>query len=148
MDIRYITPDFAVSSQLSTADAALIAEAGFRKVINNRPDDEAEDQPDSLHIMTAVSKVGIGYLHVPISGGNYSDADVEEFNRALQDVSGPVLAFCRTGTRSTKLWALSQTGERSVDEIINLAKSAGYDLSDFLPLLEARAAIRLQGANT
>lgn len=139
MNFHYITADFAVTSQIEKSDAAEIAKSSFKKVINNRPDGEEKTQPDSQHILTAVSDHGIGYLYIPICDGIFSDGDIAELDQVIKAAQAPVLAFCRTGTRSAKLWALCETARRPVDEILALTKAAGYDLNDMKVSLEARA---------
>lgn len=146
MKIRQITAEFSVSPQIAKDDAPKIANLGFGKVINNRPDGEEDGQPSSMNIMTAVSSKGMGYLHIPISGSNISDQDISDFRQAVQSANGPVLAFCRTGTRSAKLWALCETEKRSVSDVIRLAAAAGYDLTDFSDRL-VRHAAKINGAN-
>ena len=140
MDIRDITPGFAVSPQISKEDAEAIAASGFCKVINNRPDGEEDDQPSSMNIMNAVSNQGVGYLHIPISGSDISSRDIADFRNALQSAGGPVLAYCRSGMRSTKLWALYEVEKRSVYDVIQMAARAGYDLTGFADQLAQHAA--------
>lgn len=139
MDIKEVTPEFSVSPQVDKEDAPAIAEAGFSKIINNRPDGEAQDQPASLHLMTAISNAGMGYLHIPIVGSQISQQDIDDFRQALGSSKGPVLAFCRTGTRSIKLWALSAAKDRSIYDIIQVAARAGYDLTDFSEQMRLQA---------
>lgn len=146
MQIKEVTPLFSVSPQIQKSDVTAIVAAGFSKVVNNRPDGEAPDQPPSLHLMTAVSNAGMGYLHVPIAGSNISAQDIADFRQALQSANGPVLAFCRTGTRSIKLWALCEAEHQSVYDVIRIAARAGYDLSDFSDRLAQHAA-RIEGVN-
>jgi sulfide:quinone oxidoreductase len=107
MKIAKLTPFLAVSPQIAEADLGALAAQGFRAVINNRPDGEAEDQPESAALAAAAGRVGLEYRHVPVVSGKITDDDVAAFARALDAVKGPVLAFCRTGTRSTTLWALA-----------------------------------------
>lgn len=140
MDIRELTPGFAVSPQIGKEDAASIAASGFCKVINNRPDGEEDGQPSSMTIMTAVSSQGVGYLHIPICGSDISSRDITDFRNALQSAGGPVLAYCRSGMRSTKLWALREVETRSVYDVIQIAARAGYDLTDFSDRLVQHAA--------
>lgn len=144
MQIQVVTPKFSVSPQIQKSNVPAIVDAGFSKIVNNRPDGEAPDQPPSLHLMTAVSNTGMGYLHVPVSGSNISAQDIAVFRQALQSANGPVLAFCRTGTRSIKLWALCEVDNQSVYDVIRIAARAGYDLSDFSDRLVQHAA-RIKG---
>lgn len=132
-DIRPVTEDFAVAPQLAPSDMAEAAAQGFKLVINNRPDGEAPDQPASAEMARAAHEAGLDYLHIPVVGGP-QPAQVEAVRQAVGSVDGPVLAFCRSGTRSIVTWAIGQaaSGERTRDELIRLGRDAGYDLSAVL----------------
>ena len=132
-DIRKVTDDFAVAPQLLPQDMAEAARLGFRLVINNRPDHETPDQPTSSEMETAAEAAGMRYLHVPVSGGPVLTA-IEAVHHATAHAHGPVLAFCRSGTRSIVTWSLGQLekGDRSRAELIALAHAAGYDLTSVL----------------
>ena len=140
MDIKYIAPDLSVSDQILPQDVGLAAAQGFRSIIINRPDGESGDQPSSKALVDAAARHGLEVRYVPVTPGNVTDADVTAFNSALNELPAPALAFCRTGTRSTTLWALSQAGHLSTDAILNTAGEAGYDLSGLKLRLEARDA--------
>jgi len=133
-DIRQVTPDFAVAPQLSPGDLAQAAADGFRLVINNRPDGEAGDQPGGAEMEAAARAAGMDYVHIPVVGGP-TPSQVEQNRAAIAGAGGPVLAFCRSGTRSIVTWSLGQqaAGERSRDELVSLGAAAGYDLSGTLP---------------
>ena len=134
-DIRPVTPDFATAPQLLPGDLAEAAAQGYRLLINNRPDGEAPGQPSGAQMQAAAQAAGMDYVHIPVVGGP-TPAQVEAFNAAIASAHGPVLAFCRSGTRSIVTWARgqAQTGERSRDELLGLGGQAGYDLSGALPL--------------
>ncbi len=136
--IKRLTPFIAVSAQLEPADMGALAAAGYRSVINNRPDGEAEDQPASAAIEAAARAVGLDYRHQPVVSGQIGAADVAQFRQLLDEVKGPVLAFCRTGTRSTTLWALAEAHHLDPDALLDTAKGAGYDLTALRPQLEER----------
>ena len=129
-DIRRVTPDFAVAPQLDPADLAGLAAEGFRLLINNRPDGEVPDQPSSTAMAAAARAAGMDYLHIPVSGGA-GPGQSEAMQAAVAGADGPVLAFCRSGTRSITIWAQGQAqgGSRPRDELIRLGRAAGYDLS-------------------
>jgi uncharacterized protein (TIGR01244 family) len=113
-----------------------LAGLGVRLIINNRPDGEEAGQPCSSEIEAAAKAAGLGYRHIPIAGG-FSQAQVEAMAEALEN--GPALAFCRSGTRSTYLWALARAGQgEDAETIVRAAAEAGYDLSPILPYLKAR----------
>jgi uncharacterized protein (TIGR01244 family) len=119
--------------QLVPADLPGLAARGIRLVVNNRPDGEEPDQPLSAEIEAAARAAGLDYLHLPIAGG-FPANRVEAMARALDE--GPLLAFCRSGTRSTYLWALARSslGVDS-DQLVRAAAEAGYDLSPLIPYL-------------
>lgn len=130
-----------VSRFITPADLPRAA-AGFATIVNNRPDSEEPGQASSAEIARAADDAGLDYVHIPVVASAITDAQVDAFAEALAARPAPVLAFCRTGTRSTMLWALANAGAMSVDEIIATARGAGYDLEALRPRLEARAAAR------
>jgi uncharacterized protein (TIGR01244 family) len=132
-DFRKVTDDFSVAPQIELEDIARAKAEGFVLVINNRPDGESPDQPTSAQMEAAAQAAGIAYAHIPVRGGPTPEqVDVEQ--RLLADATGPVLAYCRSGTRSIVTWSIgkAQAGERSRSELIDLGAEAGYDLSGVL----------------
>lgn len=129
-DIRQVTDDFAVAPQLAPEDMPEAAARGFKLVINNRPDGEALHQPSSAEMAEAVRAAGMEYLYIPVHGGP-GPGEVAAVHHAMHDAGGPVLAFCRSGTRSIVTWAFGQAmhGHQSRDELIDIGRQAGYDLS-------------------
>lgn len=140
--MKTLTASLSVAPQISPADVAGLAEAGYRAIICNRPDGEAADQPSFAEIAQAAAAAGIACHNLPIIPGQLSDADADAFGKLLEEVQGPVLAFCRTGTRSTTLWCLSKAGSVPTIEILGTAANAGYDLSSLTGRIEALAAQR------
>jgi uncharacterized protein (TIGR01244 family) len=132
-DFRKVTDDFSVAPQIAVGDVAVAAAQGFTLVINNRPDDEAPDQPSSAQMEAAARAAGLDYAYIPVRGGPTPD-QVEAAQAAIAGAKGPVLAFCRSGTRSIVTWSLgqAQSGARSRDELVRLGADAGYDLSGVL----------------
>ena len=132
-DFRIVTDDFAVAPQIAPEDLAEAAARGFTLVINNRPDGEAPDQPTSVEMQAAAQAAGLDYVYIPVSGGP-APAQVEAVLKAVAEAKGPVLAFCRSGTRSIVTWSLGQasSGGRPKDELVRLGAAAGYDLSGIL----------------
>ena len=128
MDIKDINKRISVSPQITAADVKAIADAGFRAIICNRPDGEGADQPTFEEIDTAAKAAGLETLYLPIVSGKVEDADAAKFGDALDALPGPVLAYCRTGTRSATLWSLSQAKSLPVSDILAATKSAGYDM--------------------
>ncbi len=129
MKIAKLTDGFSVAPQLTEQDLEAVAAAGFRLLINNRPDSEAQDQPTSAELSAAARRHGLDYRHVPVVPGQISDEQVAAFKEALADGQGPALAFCRSGTRSATLWALASADAMPPEEILKTARDAGYDLS-------------------
>ncbi|ADL00043.1 bifunctional protein tyrosine phosphatase family protein/NAD(P)/FAD-dependent oxidoreductase [Brevundimonas subvibrioides] len=138
MPFKALTPSLSVSPQLSEADVAQAARDGFRAIIDNRPDGEEPGQPSAAEMQALAASHGMGFAHVPTVGGKISDGDVAGMADALMRLDGPILAYCRTGTRSTTLWALTQAGAQPADALIATAAGAGYDLSALRTRLEPR----------
>ena len=129
MDLKKITEKTSVSPQITPDDIASIKEAGFRAIICNRPDGEGADQPSFEEIETAAKKAGLEAAYVPVTSGMVRDEDVEAFGAALKDLPRPVLAYCRTGTRSATLWSFHESKKRPMHEILAATKAAGYDMN-------------------
>jgi sulfide:quinone oxidoreductase len=129
MDPKVISADLSVSPQIAPDDVADAREKGFRAIICNRPDGEGPDQPTFQEIKAAAETAGIEARYIPISGGMVSDADVAAFGAALRDLPGPVLAYCRTGTRSATLWSLAQADAMPLPQILSATGAAGYDMT-------------------
>ncbi|MDF1776164.1 MAG: TIGR01244 family sulfur transferase [Rhizobiaceae bacterium] len=133
MDIRPITKKLAVSPQILASDVGYIADIGFRSIICNRPDGESPDQPSFSEIEAAAKKAGLEVRYLPIVAGQMQPGDPADFAAALTEMPGPVLAYCRTGTRSATLWALMQGAQgQSVSDVLEATKQAGYDMTDVM----------------
>ncbi len=138
MTFKSLTDSMFVFGQI---DDELIREAyeqGIRVLINNRPDGEMIGQPKSVDLERAAKALGMIYFYLPVIGGQLNMDTVEAFIEALNEADGPVLAFCRSGTRSTNVWALSQAGHMPSSEILERAASAGYNLSHLEPYLASK----------
>jgi uncharacterized protein (TIGR01244 family) len=129
LDVKRINDHISVSGQISPEDIATLKAEGFTTIINNRPDGEAPDQPAAAEVEAAARAAGLAYHHIPLGRDGVTAEMVEKTKAALEASEGPVFAFCRSGTRSTTLWALSQAGEMDAGEIIGQAAHAGYDMS-------------------
>jgi sulfide:quinone oxidoreductase len=141
MTIKLLTPALSVSPQLTEADIAQAARDGFRAIIDNRPDGEEPGQVSAADMERLAAAHGMAFAHVPVVPGKIGDEDVARMADALSRLDAPVLAYCRTGTRSTSLWALSQAGTLPADTILRTASDAGYDLTALRPRLETPAVI-------
>lgn len=135
---KHLTPTLAVSSQLTLEDVRKAADEGYRSIICNRPDGEEPSQPTAQAIGAAAAALGLQFTHIPVVSGKITDEDVNEIEAALTAMNGPVLAYCRTGTRSTNLWALSAAKDRNPDQILEIGRSAGYDLGSLRNRLVTR----------
>ena len=146
MQSARVDDTLTVSFQIQPEDVAAIRDAGFVAIINNRPDGEAPDQPDGAEIARAAAEAGLAYTALPVTGREGITPDtIRAFHEALETAGGPVFAFCRTGTRSINLWALSQAGDRDVADLVRMAGDAGYDLSGLAPALRQIADHGLPG---
>lgn len=137
-DFNKLNDDLSVSAQLLPEDMPAVAAAGFKMVLNNRPDGEAADQPSSNEMAVAAEAAGLAYAHQPVVGTNIAETDIDGFDAIVSLAETPVLAFCRTGTRSATLWALTQATEQDNGSILATAELAGYDLSALAERLDQR----------
>ena len=128
MQPKRLSATLSVAAQIGVDDVATLAAQGFRSLINNRPDGEAAGQPDSVLIATMAARHGMTYRYLPVISGQVQDADVEAFAQALAALPTPTLAFCRTGTRCTMLWALDAVRSQPLADVLHTAAVAGYDL--------------------
>ena len=132
-EFRRVTETFAVAAQIAVADVALAKAEGFVKLINNRPDGEAPGQPTSAEMEKAAGEAGLDYVFIPVVGRPTAE-QAQAVTQAADAASGPVLAYCRSGTRSITTWAVGQAlaGKRSPRELVELGAEVGYDLSAVL----------------
>jgi len=135
LDLRKVSDSFAVAPQINETDVQAIADAGYKTLIANRPDGEGGiEQPRMGAIRTQAEALGLTFVAIPFSGAPTPDI-LERFGSALAEAPTPILAYCRTGTRSISAWALTHGGQGMGDEIVDAAADAGYDLSTLRPLL-------------
>ena len=140
-DFRTLGEAVFASPQIGPADLVAAKAQGVTLVINNRPDGEAEDQPTGAEIESAARAAGLDYLAIPVGGSGFGEAQVESMSAALDGAEGKVLAYCRTGTRSTLLWALAQArAGRDPEAIAAAAAAAGYDVAPVRPAMDMLAA--------
>lgn len=130
---RKVTEDFFVAPQIALDDVTTAVTEGFTLLIGNRPDDEEPGQPSASQFAAAAEAAGLDFVHIPVRGGPTPE-QVDEMRAVIARSSGPVLAFCRSGTRSIVTWSIGQalSGERSPADLIALGGEAGYDLSSVL----------------
>ncbi|WP_375056899.1 TIGR01244 family sulfur transferase [Zobellella sp. DQSA1] len=138
MDIRQVNASFAVADQVTEADLPQLKAQGFGTLICNRPDGEVDGQPGAEMLAARARELGFDWHWIPISSGNFTPEAVMAFDQVLAATGQPVLAFCRSGTRSITLWALAQSSRHTSAELVAAAAQAGYDLSPMAPLFDAR----------
>jgi uncharacterized protein (TIGR01244 family) len=140
---RKLDDSVLVAPQLAIADVAEAARQGIVSVINNRPDGEEPDAPQGAEIEAAARAAGLDYLAIPVTHAGFSGPQIAAMATALESARGPVLAYCRSGTRSTLLWALART-QLGDDKATLQAKAAaaGYDLSPIATLMDILARQR------
>lgn len=148
-DFRQLSPSVLASPQITPEDLTQAAALGVKLVINNRPDGEAPEEPQGPEIEAAARALGMDYVAIPISHAGFSAPQVEAMQQALDRAEGPVLAYCRSGTRSTLLWALAQAKDgMEPDGIAAAAQAAGYDVAPVRQAMEVMAAqARRQGGD-
>ena len=140
-DIRTLNDSISVAPQIAVGDLLAIRAAGFVAVVNNRPDGEEPGQPSGDAIRVAAEAAGLRYTALPITHAGFSHAQVDLMTQALLEAEGPVLAYCRSGTRSCNLWALAAAkAGRNPELLVAQARAAGYDLSGLRPTLDALAS--------
>lgn len=132
-DFRRVTDTLSVAPQIGLSDVAEAARQGYRTLISNRPDGEELGQPTAAEVADAAAAAGLAFHHIPVRGGPGPE-QIEATQAVLSKAETPVLAFCRSGTRSIVTWSLCQaaSGAMERDALIELGRGAGYDLSGVL----------------
>ena len=130
MIIRQLTTELSVADQLTVDDLEAVKEAGFNAVICNRPDEEGEPHADAESMAQKANALGLEFRYLPVNGANITDTDVAQHAALLSEVPGPVLTYCRSGARCTKLWALSEAGKQDVNTLIETVDKTGLTVVD------------------
>lgn len=134
---RTLTDDVLVAPQIDTDAVAEAARLGVKLIVNNRPEGESPDQVPGDTIEAAARAAGLDYVAIPVTHAGFSQPQVDAMAQALETADGPVLAYCRSGTRSTLLWSLAEAkGGADPDQLTEIAAEAGYDLTPVRPLLD------------
>lgn len=136
MTFRTLSDNLAVAPQIDPEDFAELVQAGYTTIINNRPDPEVEPSHQSDRMAAHAARAGLEYHYLPIFPGQLGPETVQQFREIVDGASGPVLAHCRSGTRSATAWALGQSGRLPARQILDSARQAGYDLSYLAPVLK------------
>ena len=139
-DFRMLTENMLVSPQLTLDDVNTAAAMGVSMIVNNRPDGEEPSAPQGDAIAAAAAAAGLNYVAIPVGHSGFSEPQVDALIAAMDQAEGPVLAYCRSGTRSTFLWALASAKQGGdPDEIMRKAMQAGYDVSPIRPMIDMLA---------
>ncbi|MBO9449179.1 TIGR01244 family phosphatase [Tropicibacter sp. R16_0] len=136
MDIRPITDRYSVSPQISVEDVPAIAEAGYNKVICNRPNAEVPPSHQADAIEQAVRAAGMDFEVLELTHQTMTPDNVARQREMAEACSGKVLAYCASGTRCSVVWALGQCKDLAPDEILSKTSAAGYQLDGLRPTLE------------
>lgn len=140
-DFRQLSETVWASPQISVAEVVAAGDQGFALVINNRPDGEEFGQPEGAEIEQAAVAAGMAYVAIPIGQAGFGDSQVTAMIAALAGAEGKVLAYCRSGTRSTFLWSLAQAQSGAEPATIAAsAAQAGYDVSPIRAGIDILAA--------
>lgn len=140
---RQLSDRVYASPQIGTAEVAEAARMGVGLIVNNRPEGESDDQVPGSEIESAARAAGMNYVAIPVTHAGFSEGQMKAMAAALASTDKPILAYCRSGTRSTLLWALAQASEgKQPDDLAAAAAAAGYDLTPVRPLLDMLAAAK------
>jgi uncharacterized protein (TIGR01244 family) len=138
---RKVTDRFYASPQITVEDIAEAAALGVRLVINNRPEGESDDQTPGPVIEQAARAAGMNYVAIPVTHAGFAETQVSAMAQALGSCDGSVLAYCRSGTRSTLLWSLAEASlGKNPQKLASLAAGAGYDISPVRTMVDMLAA--------
>ncbi len=131
MKLIRITETFAVAGQPDLSEIESLGRDGTRLLINNRPDREEAGQPDSAAEAEAAGRAGLAYRHIPVTGAAIGRDDVRRFRQAMREAEGPIVAHCRSGTRSLTLWAIGEVldGRLARSDVVDFGARRGIDLS-------------------
>ncbi|WP_174274460.1 TIGR01244 family sulfur transferase [Sphingomonas bacterium] len=135
---RTLDEKVSVAGQITPADVAAAAAQGYAAIVNNRPDGEEPGQVPGAEIAAAAAAAGLAYSAIPVDHSGFDQRQIDAMAAALDAAGGPVLAFCRSGTRSTYLWALASAKMGAPAEgLVAKAAAQGYDLGPLRPMLDS-----------
>lgn len=137
MDIRALTPTYAVSPQIDPADLPMIKAAGYSTIIDNRPDGEIPPDLQTPVMQAAAEALGLTFVANPVIGGAMTMDNVTAQRDAIAAATGPVFAYCASGNRSSVVWALAHAGQMPTDDLIGIPARFGYQLEHLRPILDA-----------
>ena len=139
---RKLTDQVFASPQIGLAEVAVAAAMGVTLIINNRPEDEEPGQTPGSEIEAAARAAGLDYVAIPVTHAGFSEPQVKAMAEALGKAgTGTILAYCRSGTRSTLLWSLARASEGAdPDELASAAATAGYDIGPVRQIVDMLAS--------
>lgn len=138
---RQLSDRVFASPQIGLEEVAEAARMGIGLIVNNRPEGESDDQVPGSEIESAARAAGLDYVAIPVTHAGFSEGQMKAMAAALASTDKPVLAYCRSGTRSTLLWSLAQAaGGEDPEAIAGAAQRAGYDISPVRAIVETLAA--------
>ncbi len=131
MPVTRISEKLSVSSQPNAQELSVLDRSGFKTLINNRPDNESADQPGNQAECDAAHQCDLSYAYIPVTMNTITEADVRAFQAAVRKSDGPVLAHCKTGTRSLSLYLIGEVldGRMSVEDVVPFGHQLGFDTS-------------------
>lgn len=139
-DFRRLTDGFWASQQITLDDVQEAAAHGFRLIVNNRPEGESDDQTPAAEIEAEARRLDMDYVAIPVTHAGFSRGQVDALALALSRTEGPTLAYCRSGTRSSLLWALAQASlGADLDAVAQAAAGAGYDVTPVRAVMDMLA---------
>lgn len=140
MDIRALTPTYAVSPQIDLSDLPSIKAAGYNTVIDNRPDGEIPPHLHTTHMQAAAESIGLKFIANPVIGGAMTMENIRLQAQVMAEATGPVFAYCASGNRCSVVWAMMNAGARSTDDLIRTPAKFGYNLEPLRGQIDALAS--------
>ena len=145
MQYNTLSDDYSVSPQIDVADVPSIAQAGFKSVICNRPDQENPESRQIEAIKAAVEAAGMDFAENVFDPSSFGPDKIERQTDLLAQLPGPIFAYCASGNRCSVVWAFTQAGRVATDRILDATTGAGYQLAHLRPQLEMMALNRAEG---
>ncbi|MEP7348327.1 MAG: TIGR01244 family sulfur transferase [Sphingorhabdus sp.] len=134
---KKLTDDVLVAPQISLEAVTAAKAEGVTLIINNRPEDESADQTPGPDIEAAARAAGLDYVAIPVTHAGFAEWQVTAMAEALEGANGKILAYCRSGTRSTLLWALARASKGDHPAVLSeQAADAGYDLTPIAAMMD------------
>lgn len=143
---RELAPGYNISTQLELTDIAALRHLGYNSILNARPDHEEIDQAAGAALEAAAEKIGMAYIHVPITPETIGTLSPQAAKLIIDSLPQPVMAFCKTGARAAAVWSVAQAHEISPADLIDNARRVGADIERLRPKLTEHANEALSNA--